>query len=87
MATFSKMVFPKRVENKKKVMHNENKFFNSLITAWQSIMVGLEYRLPCTEEERGRQQLLWNPLFVLGLGCMLGKYSRLHWGLSANDPA
>ena len=34
-------------------MQNEDKFFNSLITTWQSIKVALEYGLPCTEEERG----------------------------------
>ena len=57
------------------------------MTAWYSVKNGLEYRTPMTEEEKGRQPIVWNPLFMSRAGCILGSRTGLQWGPLAAGPA
>ena len=57
----------------------EDKFFNSLLRAWEHVHKGLGHGVPTCEEEYLRQHLVWNPNMRLPSGHMLGSRMRLDW--------
>ena len=56
----------------------EDKFFNSLLRAWEHVHQGLGHGVPTYDKEYLRQHM-WNPNMCLPSGHMLGFHTRLDW--------
>ena len=62
-------------------------FFNGNLRAWESLQEALVFLTLKSYHQLMRQSLIWNPLFINEVACVLGLRPRLSWVAMDSGPA